>query len=240
MVALSLLTVVPAPLVEFDAAGRARAVDLFPAVGLALGAMLGGLGLLLDRVLPGGPIAALLLVAAAVLTGGLHFDGLMDTADGVFGGRAPARRLEIMRDSRVGAFGATAGALALLAQYACLAELSGVGRLAALVVALTAGRWAMAVVLVLFPAARPDGLGASFRIAGFRWQLVVAGAITLAVAAATGPLGLIGVALATAAALVGGRYLARRLGGLTGDTYGALAVVAETVVLYTAVALRPT
>src|SRR5690349_8857297 len=87
MVAVSLLTVVPAPLVQFDAAGRARAVGLFPAVGFALGAVLGGMGLLLDRMLPPGPSAALLLVAAAALTGGLHLDGLMDTADGVFGGR---------------------------------------------------------------------------------------------------------------------------------------------------------
>jgi adenosylcobinamide-GDP ribazoletransferase len=92
----------------------------------------------------------------------------------------------------------------------------------------------------LFPAARPDGLGATFRLVGFRWPLVVAGAVTFAVAAATGPLGVIGVAIATAAALLGGNYLAGRLGGLTGDTYGALAVVAETVVLFAAVALRPT
>jgi adenosylcobinamide-GDP ribazoletransferase len=164
----------------------------------------------------------------------------MDTADGVFGGRTVERRLEIMRDSRVGAFGAVAGGLALLGQYACLSELSGVARLIALIVALGLSRWTMAVAIGTFPSARPTGLGATFHQAGGRWPLALATAIALAIAAPAGLLGLSSLAVAALVALLGGRFLAARIGGLTGDTYGALGIVVETLILYLAVGLRGT
>src|SRR5258708_1581233 len=135
----SFLTVLPAPDVAATPPALTWAVALFPAIGAVLGALLGGLGLVLERALPTGPVAVLLLAANALVTGGLHLDGLMDTADGVFGGRTVERRLEIMRDSRIGAFGALAGGLALLGQYACLRPLTGTPRGIALVVAL--GLW---------------------------------------------------------------------------------------------------
>ncbi|MGH2460241.1 MAG: adenosylcobinamide-GDP ribazoletransferase [Chloroflexota bacterium] len=233
----SFLTVLPAPFVEARPGAVAVALVFFPLVGAALGALLGGLSLALDRVLPDAPIAVLVLAASALLTGGLHLDALMDTADGVFGGTTPADRLTIMRDSRIGAFGAIAGALALLGQYACLSDLSGTARLIALVVALALGRWAMVVAIRVFLPARPDGLGATFHQAASVWTL--AGATVLAVLAAvvTGPLGLAALAGSAAVALLGGWFIARRIGGLTGDSYGALAVVTETLILYLAVAL---
>lgn len=237
--ASSFLTVLPAPQIAPTPWVLARAIALFPAIGGLLGTLLGALGLALDPVLPPGPAAALLLAAGAVLTGGLHLDGLMDTADGVLGGRTVERRLEIMRDSRVGAFGVAAGGLALIGQYACLAELAGLQRLTALVLAYGLSRWAMAVGLGLFPPARPTGLGAAFREGGGSRPLVVATVLAAVIAVTAGPLGLAGFAVVAASASLGGRFLARRLGGLTGDTYGALAVVAETLVLYVAVAFQP-
>jgi adenosylcobinamide-GDP ribazoletransferase len=183
-------------------------------------------------------VAVLLLAANALATGGLHLDGLMDTADGVFGGRTVERRLEIMRDSRIGAFGALAGGLTLLGQYACLSELTGVARLTALVVALSLGRWTMAAAIGAFPSARATGLGATFHQAGGRWPLALATGIALAAAAAAGLVGLCGFGAAVLVTLLGGRFLTGRLGGLTGDTYGALAMIAETFVLYIAVGLR--
>ncbi|MDP9366142.1 MAG: adenosylcobinamide-GDP ribazoletransferase [Chloroflexota bacterium] len=235
----SFLTSVPVPQVEPTPQVLGRAIGLFPAIGGLLGALLGAVGLVLDWVLPGGPVAALLLAVGAVLTGGLHLDGLMDTADGVLGGRTVERRLEIMRDSRVGAFGATAGGLALVGQYACLAEFTGFERLAALVLAYGLSRWTMVVALGLFPPARPTGLGAAFHEGGGQRSLVVATLLAAVIALACGPLGFVGFAFAAVTAPLGGRFLARRLGGLTGDTYGALAVVTETLVLYVAVAFRP-
>jgi len=235
----SFLTVLPAPWVEADARALAASIAFFPLVGLALGTMLGGLGFALDLVLPHGPIAVVLLAVDAVLTGGLHLDGLMDTADGVFGGRTMERRLEIMRDSRVGSFGAIAGALALLGQYSCLAMLGGTARLVALAVALAVSRWSTAVAIALFPAARPTGLGAAFHEAGGTWPLVIATAIVVTIALASPALVVASSVATLLVVALGGRFLTARLGGLTGDTYGGLAVVSETLVLYLALVLQP-
>lgn len=235
---VSFLTVLPMPRVEPAPRSLAGAVALFPLVGVALGAAIGALGLLLDRVLPPGPAAALVLAAGVVLTGGLHLDGLMDTADGIGGGRTPQRRLAIMRDSRIGAFGAMAGGLVLLAQYACLAELSGGARLTALVTAHGLSRWLMAAAIALFPPARPDGLGATFRAGASGWAIGVATAIAAGIAFVMRPSGIIGFIIAALILLTGGTMLARRLSGLTGDTYGALAAVAETAILFGVLAGR--
>jgi adenosylcobinamide-GDP ribazoletransferase len=216
-----------------------RAAALFPLVGALIGALLGFFGLALDRALPAGPAAALLVAAAALLTGGLHLDGLMDTADGLAGGRSPEQRLAIMRDSRVGAIGAVAGGLALLAQFACLSELTGHHRLLTLVAAGALGRWAMLLAISAFPAAGAEGLGAGLRAGVTRGSAVAGSLLVLPVAVVAGPLGLAGVAVGVAVAAGLGRFLVRRLGGLTGDAYGAIAVVAETAVLFAAVALAP-
>ena len=236
---VSFLTVLPAPRVTMHRATIAQAAALFPVVGIGLGAALGGLGLLLDRVLPPGPVAVLLLAAGTLLTGALHLDGLIDTADGVFGGTSPARRLEIMRDSRIGAFGALAGGLALLGQYACLQELAGMARLTALTLALGLSRWVMTAAMALFPATSSSGLGATFQAGVSRWPLLAASVVALALAVALRPAGLAALAVAVVVVLLGGWWLVRRLGGLSGDTYGALAVLGETAVLFTAIAVLP-
>lgn len=233
------LTVIPAPAVAVTPAVAGRAAALFPLVGALVGALLGALGLALDRVLPAGPVAALLVAAAALLTGGLHLDGLMDTADGLAGARSPEQRLAIMRDSRVGAFGALAAVLALLAQFACLSALTGQSRFLALVAAAAASRWSVLLALAAFPAARSEGLGAWLR-AGVGGASVVAGSLFAApLAFVATPLGAIALILGGGVAAGLGRWLTRRLGGLTGDAYGAIAVVAETAVLFAAVALAP-
>ena len=235
--AVRFLTVLPIP---GRGAPRPLAAGLpwFPLVGAGIGAVLGGIGLGLDRLLPPGPVGALLLAASVAITGGLHLDGLMDTADGVFGGRTPARRLEIMRDSRVGAFGVMAGALAMLLQWACLAELRGDDRLRILVVSCTTARWAMVGAVVLFPAARAAGLGATMRERAGRGPLLAATVLAVIVAVASGEGGVVGFAVAGSLALVAGWYLSSRLGGLTGDTYGAVAVLAETTTLLAMLAAR--
>jgi adenosylcobinamide-GDP ribazoletransferase len=232
------LTVLPAPAVETNAAVLARAIGFFPIVGIALGGLLGVTGLALDAVFPSGSTASLLLAAGVGLTGGLHLDGLMDTADGVFGGRTVKRRLEIMRDSRVGSFGVLAGILALVGQYTYLAELSGSARLAALVSAYALSRWAMVVALRSFPPARSSGLGATFHAASGRWPLAIATLSAVAVVATIPGPGLTSLGAASITTLLGGRFLTRRLGGLTGDTCGALAVTVETLVLCVAVGFQ--
>ena len=227
----SFLTVLPFPSGPFGKRTVAAGVALFPIIGIGLGAAVGGIGLALDLLLPPSVTAVVLLACGALVTGGLHLDGLMDTADGVFGGTTPERRLEIMRDSRVGSFGMLAGGLALLAQYACLSQLRGLGRGFALVVAFGLSRWALALALGSFPSARPTGLGATFRSQAGRLPLVVATLTALALAASTGFVGIAGFVGTAGIVVGGGRFFTPRLGGLTGDTYGALAVLSETFIL---------
>lgn len=222
------------PIPEKSAVPLARCLPWFPLVGAALGLALGGLGLVLDRLLPSGPTAALLLSIYVMVTGGLHLDGLMDTADGVFGGHTPERRRAIMRDSRVGAFGVLAGVVSLLIQYACLTEVSGVERLRVLVATLAAGRWAMTLAVGLFPSARLDGLGAAMK-SGASARLMAGAAVAAGgIAVVTASFGAIAMLIAAIVAIGVGYFLTRRLEGLTGDTYGAVDVIVETTCLLAA------
>jgi adenosylcobinamide-GDP ribazoletransferase len=231
---ISFMTVLPAPQVAVAAPTMRRAIPLFPLIGAVLGAAVGMLGLALDTLLPPAPTAALLLATGLFLTGALHLDGLLDTADGVFGGYTPARRLEIMRDSRVGAFGALAAAAVLLAQFACLSELTGRERLLALTLGGGLGRWAIVAAMSVFPPVRAAGLGlgVTFQGAASTSTFAIGSIGPLVLALATRPAGLAALALTVVVLLGGGRVLAGRLGGLTGDCYGALAVLTETAVLY--------
>jgi adenosylcobinamide-GDP ribazoletransferase len=202
--------------------------EYFPLVGLLLGALLWLLSLLLAPLVPQMVLAALLVVTLVILTGGLHLDGLMDTCDGFFGGLTRERKLEIMRDSRVGSFGVLAGACALLLKFACFASLHEHSLLAVFLVTLPSARWSMVLALRVFPPARASGLGATFRQAVTPQALVVASALSLVIALLGAHLaGLLIWSIITATALALGSWATRNLGGLTGDTYGAIAEIAE-------------
>lgn len=238
VLAWQFLTAVPLPLtVAAESRHLGRSVGFFPVVGAILGLALAGLDGLLRAVLPASVATVLLLVAATLLTGGLHLDGLMDTCDGVFGGRTAARRLEIMRDSRVGSFGALAGALQLLLKFATLTALPAGARAPVLVAVLIAARWAMAVAMWGFPSARLEGLGTAYKA---RVSLPIVGVATaLALAGMWLALGLLGLPLlllAAAATLAIGSFISRRLRGLTGDSYGALGDIVESTLLVSLVA----
>jgi cobalamin 5'-phosphate synthase/cobalamin synthase len=233
---IGFLTVIPVPHLAMSSALITRSLALFPLIGALIGALLGGIGLWLDSILPAGPIAALLIAGGALITGGFHLDGLMDTADGLFGARSREQRLTIMRDSRVGAFGVIAGVIAILGQFACLSEITGHARLLALVVAATMSRWTMLMALTIFPAARTSGAGATFHAAATRAAGIAGTLFAVLVALVSGQFGVIALAFSAVAVLGCGQLLTRRLGGLTGDCYGAIAVVTETVVLFIAVA----
>jgi adenosylcobinamide-GDP ribazoletransferase len=173
-------------------------------------------------------IAALIAVAAAIwLTGALHEDGVADFADGVGGGRDREARLAIMRDSRIGTFGALALIVAIGLRILAVAEV-GAGALlfAAFVATGAASRFAMAVALALMPPAQADGLG---RGAGRPGTGALAGGLVVTVVCLA-PLGqaaaAVGALMGLAAALTG-LLAARRLGGQTGDVLGAVQVVAE-------------
>ncbi|WP_320777562.1 adenosylcobinamide-GDP ribazoletransferase [Streptomyces sp. CRN 30] len=242
--AFGTLTVLPVPLTRWDR-GAARAGMLCaPLAGLVVGLASAALGLLLLLLGAGALLAAVATAAVpAVLTRGLHLDGLADTADGLGSGRPAAEALGIMKRSDIGPFGVITLILVLFAQVAVLAQAYGTswahGALAA-VVSATAARLALTLAARAgVPAARPEGLGAA--VAGtvpVRDAVLVAGGVTVAAAAAgalLGPYDLVRAALAVVLACACAelllRHCLRRFGGVTGDVFGALAETAATAAL---------
>ncbi|WP_425357553.1 adenosylcobinamide-GDP ribazoletransferase [Oceanicola granulosus] len=233
--ALALLTRLPMP----SAAPGPQAAWAWPLAGLAVGALAAGAAALAGAVgLPPGVAAGLALAVAALATGGLHEDGLSDSADGLWGGGHPERRLEIMRDSRIGSYGALALVLGLGLRWSALASAIAAGWLwPALLVAGLASRAAMAALAAALPFARPDGLA---RLTGRPPPRAALAAMALAGAGCLllAPWALVAVALA-AGGLVAllGRVARRRIGGQTGDILGAAQQLAEIAVLLVFAAL---
>ena len=251
---VTLLTVIRlrAPATAPSRATAAVAMAWAPAVGLLLGVVAAAVLVVADRPLGAGPLTApgLAVATLALLTRGLHLDGLADLADGLGSGQPAPIALDIMRRSDIGPFGTVTLILALLIQVAAVshAEASGPARgAAALITAVVTGRLALTWACRQgVPAARADGLGAL--VAG-TVPLAIPVALTLAAVTAAaaavvisttlpgGPLGWtlpLAVAAGLAAAFVLQRQSVRRLGGITGDVLGALAEVAATVTVVVA------
>lgn len=233
-VAFSFLTRLPVP-VPAGVGPRdvARSMLVFPLVGAALGGLQAGVGLLLVRALPAAVAAALVVALGTLATGALHLDGLADTADGLGGGRDAEHALHIMRDHAVGSYGAAAVGLSLLVKSAAIgALLGGTGTLGWLPMAGALGRWIVVPLARLAPQARPNGLGAA--VAAHVGRRELGGATVLAGALALGLGGVRGAAAMAVVALAGAALAAlcrRRVGGVTGDTLGAAAELAEALAL---------
>ncbi|GAC1624073.1 MAG: adenosylcobinamide-GDP ribazoletransferase [Ktedonobacteraceae bacterium] len=211
----------------------------FPLVGVVLALLLYLLQRLFGFLLPHLALAAVLVVALVLLTGGLHLDGLMDTCDGLLGGQTPERRLEIMRDSRVGSFGVLGGICILLLKFALFASLASQTLSLILFIVLPCARWAMVLALRVFPSARPGGLGATFRQTVTLPRLVLAGVVALLAAMVMGRLiGVLAWFITTLVALLLGFRVTRLIGGLTGDSYGAIEEITEVTLLLLLVCLR--
>ncbi|HEY1625382.1 MAG TPA: adenosylcobinamide-GDP ribazoletransferase [Streptosporangiaceae bacterium] len=253
--AVTLLTVLPWPgpppaaepgqMIE---PGRAmepgRTMEWAPAVGLLLGALSGAVLFAAGDAAGAGALtgAALAVATLALLTRGLHLDGLADLADGLGSGKRAGQALEIMRKSDIGPMGVAAIGFAVLIQVASLAHAHAGWRGAlVLVTAVTTGRLAITWACCPgVPAARPEGLGAL--VAGTaRPVLAMAWTVVIGIAAGVAAGGLRpgltlggGVVAGLACAWLLRRHAVRRLGGITGDVLGALAEVATTVTLVVA------
>lgn len=210
------------------------AMKWFPAVGALVGAAVGGTWWAAEQVWPTPVAAAIAVVADLALTGMLHLDGLVDSADGLIPHLDRQRRLDVMADPRAGAFGVLVAGGALLVRWAAFSTIDAD-------VLLVAGLWclsrsAMGALLVSLPYARPDGLASPF--AGTPSWPVQAGAVAsgLLVGAALGWPALAVVAAAWLAVAGVGAVARNRIGGFTGDVLGAAGVLAETVGLLVAAA----
>jgi len=228
--AIGFLTVVPVGGAESAPSSRlGRAY--FPAIGAAVGLAAGGVYLLAATFLTPLVAAVAAVATSALLTGGLHLDGLADSADGLFGGSSPGRRLEIMRDPRIGSFGVTALVLVLVGDVALLAGMAPLRALAALVIAGALSRLAMLAAIALLPNVREDGLGAAAS-GGHRARDLAVGVILAALVSLLDPRRALVAAACAAVAILAVVLLARsRIGGATGDVYGAGSELAQLAAL---------
>ena len=228
--AFSLLTILPIPFCWLDAQrAPARAMAAYPLVGLALGAVLTLTSTLLQAVLSPHLAAALIVATWALLTGGLHLDGWADCCDALPATVSRERRLEILKDPRLGSFGGLGLMLLLLVKFAAVAALPRAS--AALILAPTLGRWAIVNSAAMFPLARPAGMAAHFRAGLERRELTWVALTVAVICGLAGWMGLLAFVAAAIAAFAFGRWATSRLGGVTGDVYGATCEWVETVVL---------
>ncbi|MBI4603451.1 MAG: adenosylcobinamide-GDP ribazoletransferase [Planctomycetes bacterium] len=229
LAALGFLTVVPVPAGAREAAALTQAAPWFPVVGTLLGTVLFAASRGLERVLPPPVIGAVLTAVWAGLTGFLHLDGTADSFDALLAPGTRERRLEILKDARVGAFGAAGLTLFLILKAACLSSLAARSA-SCLLLAPAAARW-LALAVATMPPARPEGMGRE--LAGRLSILALAaGAIVPAGLVALGGLravlALAAAALCAASIAAGAR---KRLGGVNGDILGLSIESTELVVL---------
>jgi adenosylcobinamide-GDP ribazoletransferase len=222
MIAVAFATRIPLRLGAVGARELAESLAALPLVGFAIGAASYGTYVLVAPSL-GDSIAAIATVSfAALITGGLHLDGLADWFDALGGGRGNRERmLEIMRDSRIGAHGASALVLVLLAKVAALADMPGSLRLLALCAAPAVSRLTAVWLLYSLPAARQDGLGRGMGAELTRQHAWAACASCVIVTFWLGPSLLWPTFAAAVAAVAIGWQAKMRLGGVTGDVCGA-------------------
>ncbi|OXM86679.1 adenosylcobinamide-GDP ribazoletransferase [Paenibacillus rigui] len=251
--AFQFLSRLPVPVtLHYDHAMFRRSVVFYPLVGAVLGVLLSLGGLVLQSVLPPPAAAAFMVVLWVAMTGALHLDGLMDTADGILSHRPKEQMLEIMKDSRVGAMGVVACVLLLLCKWTLLQAwlpLSAGGSLFVLPLVTLWSRWYMVLAIACWPYARvgpngeAEGLGAFFR--GLGWKhislhttMALLLSALLVVCSGHSLLSVQGLGILAIAAGASGisgwglsAYLHKKLGGLTGDTYGAINELLELVLL---------
>jgi adenosylcobinamide-GDP ribazoletransferase len=236
-IALQFLTRLPSPIRgDLSTAELGRSMRWFPAVGIIVGLLVGLVDLIASQALAP-PVRAMLAVALLIaITGVLHLDGLMDTCDAIFAFTTPERRLEIMRDSRVGSFAIAGAATMLLLKYAAILSLPADRALVSFVAMGAVSRWAMVYATVRYPSARPAGLGNAFKLAAGRAELGWATIFAIVGVIAAGTAGVAALVLAWLFTIVLARYTMSKIPGLTGDNYGAICEATETLV---ALALPP-
>ncbi len=235
-IALGLLTRLPFGADLRVAADRGpHSAWAFPFVGLIIGALSAGIGALALLVgLGAGPVAVLVVLTQVMMTGAMHEDGLADSADGLWGGWDPARRLEIMKDSSIGAYGVIALLLVQTLRIMALSALATNGfwsLMAGIVAAACISRTSMVGVMTLLAPTRRDGLSASV---GQPSPLTLVLAMVIAGLTAVGLIGLYTIPATIAAvvcAFVAMSLAKARIGGQTGDILGGTQQITEISVL---------
>ncbi|MEL6979256.1 MAG: adenosylcobinamide-GDP ribazoletransferase [Pseudomonadota bacterium] len=231
LLAMQLLTRLPTPRVDYTPERMAASLAYHPLIGALIGALAAAAYGAASLALPHASAAVIAVIAAAFLTGGLHEDGLADTFDGVGGGKDREGALAIMRDSRLGAYGALALILCAALKLSALAALPMAAAMTALVLGHSLSRLSCVALVASSVYARPSGAakdvaegGATSLFGAVFFSLAIAAASLLVVPFEAVLAGLLGCALGHGAMRL---YFERKLGGYTGDTLGATQQASE-------------
>src|SRR5260370_22646620 len=241
LVAVQFMTRVPVSCgLEYAPDALAKSAVFFPVIGLLVGAGGAAVYLLLSPHVSRDVVVVLILVYLVVVTGGLHEDALGDAADGFGGGREKDRVLAIMRDSRMGNFGAMAITLGLLARFVFLTNLPAGKFIGLLIAGQVLGRWTALPLGFFLPSARDNEasqgkliahkITATSFAAGTILALAIVAIALRSVAVPASPVALMGAAIS-------GFYYWRRIGGITGDCLGATTQITEIAVYLLGVVL---
>jgi len=231
--AFQFLTILPFKVKRLTDGALAWAVVFFPIVGLVLGSILAGANYFLASY-GFNEIASniILVILLVILTGGLHLDGLSDTFDALFSGKSKEEMLAIMHDSHVGVMGVLAIISALLLKIALLSVIGPELKVKALILMCVLSRWSMPLSIYSFPYARQNGKAKTF-IDGMNIRIfLIATLIALVITYFLG--GLIGISIlgvTAACAYLTGIYIKSKIGGITGDTIGAVSELSEVIIL---------
>ncbi len=232
-IAFNLLTTLPVRAHDdWQPGDSGRAAGWYPLVGLIIGLLVAAVWTVSSWVFPPLVCAGLTLAAWILLTGGLHLDGLADCCDGLFHASNPERRLQIMKDPHLGAFGAMGLVLTLLLKFAALASLPSERTILAILLSASLGRWII-LLAGTQPLARPGGMGADFSSGLGKSALAWGSIIPLGLIVLLGLHGLLALAIILLAAMGLLRLTRTRIGGVTGDVFGLLVETIETMTLLT-------
>jgi adenosylcobinamide-GDP ribazoletransferase len=230
--ALSFLTIIPVSIESAKESDVAASMAWFPLVGLLMGIAFAVEDRALAFLLGHAVRSTIIVLSMAVLSGAIHLDGLADTADALGAGSDRARALEILRDSRIGVFGAIALFFALGLKVLSLASLFGKPRLAALILAPALGRWALVVVSFKIDYLRTNGAGSAMLGRRSDRNLVIASIITVLVLIPFfSRKAIIADAIAIVLALAMRWFYQRWLGGITGDLIGGCGEIVEVLAM---------
>ena len=235
LLALQFLTVLPFKVEDFSEKRMAWASAYFPAVGLFLGLTLVGLNTLLTFLgIPSIVISIFIVVALIILTGGMHLDGLSDTADAFLSGKSKDEMLMIMRDPHIGVMGVLSLISVILLKIGLIYSLGFAIKPIALILICVLSRWASVMAMYLFPYAREDGK-AKLLIGGLNLKVFVVSLVTVLIFAILllGIKGILVLVVVAGCTYLVGKLISRKIGGLTGDTLGALIELIEIITLIT-------
>lgn len=233
LIALQFITTIPVKKeLKYSERDIAHSMMYYPLVGTILGVVLVLINLIGTQFLPNLVRDSLLLISFVLLTGGIHLDGLVDSFDGLFGGKNKKEILSIMRDSSIGVYGVLTVVLLLLFKFTLLRELPIANRNKILLIVPTISRWTMVLAVYLFPYARKEGFGKAHKLYLKKKHVLVATVWVLLLTFIfffwKGAL-ILGVTFLIIWLI--GKFITKKIEGLTGDNYGAINEIMEAVIL---------